>query len=239
MSIKNLFISCISLNLFAYLTIRLRPYIYKVKLFKPMIWNFKLSLLPFLIQFINIILILVIAQLVNVTQFGWLIPVAYIVFIVMQLIWLAYLPNSSYLITELNLTHREMDENEVPIWYDIVSVLSFALSGIVNTLANIVIIQFEALVLLDPNALSKSHSVNLWLSTIALTILVTIGIYLGRSIRFNTWDLLHPISFVKKLINHFKKPREIKNFILFVSLHSILFIILYVLFGVSDFFSFI
>lgn len=36
------------------------------------------------------------------------------------------------------MTHRLDDVVEVPIWYDLISVMSFALSGIINTLVNIV-----------------------------------------------------------------------------------------------------
>lgn len=232
MNILNLIFACFLLNVFAYLTIKLRPRIYGVELFKPMIWNFKLSLIPFLIQLLSLVIIgsmFYISSLLNIRFLGY---IGIIIFFILQCVWLVFLPNSTYLITELNLTHREVDSVEVPIWYDIVSVLSFALSGILNTLVNIVIIQLEIIVFLDPNSITKLYKYNFLLSTFILTIIVSIGVYLGRSIRFNTWDLLHPRSLIKKLVDYLKKDGEILNFVLFVVFHTFLLMILFVAFGI-------
>lgn len=55
MQFLTLFLSILLLNLFSYLTIKIRPRIYGTELFKPMLWNFKLSLLPFLIIIVDFI----------------------------------------------------------------------------------------------------------------------------------------------------------------------------------------
>lgn len=105
------------------------------------------------------------------------------------------LPNSGYLITELNMTHRLDDVVEVPIWYEIISVMSFALSGIINTLVNIVFLQLIFLVGVDPENITKKTFISFIITAIILNVLVAIGVYLGRQIRFNSWDVLHPKSF--------------------------------------------
>ena len=97
------------------------------------------------------------------------------------------------------MNHREKDEKEVPIWYDIVSILSFAMSGIVNTLANIVLIQLSFLIAFDPLTLSVSHYYMLFFSGFVIIVLIVIGMYVGRTMRLNSWDILHPLSFLKKL----------------------------------------
>lgn len=237
MSIVNLLSTCLFMNVFAYLTIRLRPAIYGVKLFKPMIWNFKLSLVPFLIQLISFALMMLLSALSAHFQINWLYYAGIVVFLILQLIWLVFLPNSTYLITELNLTHRQVDDKEVPIWYDIVSVLSFALSGIINTLVNIVILQLEILMVVDPKSITAKYQTSMFFGTVLLTIVVIIGVYLGRSIRFNTWDLLHPIGLIKKLITHIKKDGELMNLLLFVIFHTALLIILFLGFGLTNFFQ--
>lgn len=147
------------------------------------------------------------------------------------------MPNSGYLITELNLTHRTVDKTPVPIWYDIVSVLSFALSGIINTLSNIVIIQAAFLIFFDPTSLSKKNHILLFLSGFILIFLVSVGIYLGRAFRLNTWDLLHPLGFIKKLFNHFKDIAVLKDAVLFILFHTIFFMIIYVSLGIPFYFS--
>lgn len=239
MGFKTLFITVLLINTFAFLTIRLRPVLFKTKLFKPMIWNFKLSLLPMIILLVTLSLVGVIITVANTYEIFWMFNLAIPVLLVGVVLWLLMLPNSGYLITELNMTHRTNDADIVPIWYDIVSVSSFALSGIINTIANITIIQMLGLVLLDPDALTQKNRMMLLISGIIINMLVAIGVYLGRQIRFNSWDLLHPLSFIKKLGKHFNSKEVYKEFILFVSMHTIFFMIMYYALGVTNIFNFI
>lgn len=231
MNISHIFLATILMNTFAYLTIRLRPYLFKVKLFRPMLWNFKLSLLPFLIQIVSIATVLIGSIVASYSGWHWIYIFGFIVFGVLQVVWLLFLPNSAYLITELNLTHRDMDASEVPMWYDIVSILSFALSGILNTCLNIIMIQFEIIIFIDPVAYNHIFKRYMLLGTCVITFLVSIGIYLGRNIRFNTWDLVHPVSLIKKFGAHLSKEREAFNFLLFISLHTLFFLLMFLSFG--------
>lgn len=235
MYFSNLILSVILLNAFAYLTIKLRPRIFNVDLFNPMIKNFKLSLLPFLVILVSTILFVIMSYFGS--NYHWLYVLGQIIFVIGIGIWLLLLPNSGYLITELNLTHRDSDKNEVPIWYDIVSMTAFALSGIINTLANIVIIQFIGIVILDPQHLSGKYHFALIVTGLLINLLVSIGVYLGRTIRFNSWDILHITSFINKLYKNFKRPGEWRNFFLFVVFHTALFMIIYVVIGVPYYFN--
>jgi len=224
------------LNAFAFVTIKLRPGIFGVKVFKPMLWNFKLSIMPLLILLLNIGLFLALSFLRAQLNAPFILTVAYILFFVGLLIWLLFLPNSGYLITELNLTHRDADEKEVPIWYDIVSVLCFALSGIVNTLANIVIVQLSFLVAFDPLELTAQNYIVLFLSGFVIIFIIVIGIYLGRALRLNSWDVLHPGSLFRKLKVNFQKQGSLKEFALYIVINTIFFMIMYISFGVPFYF---
>ena len=236
MKFTTLFLGVLLLNLFALVTIKLRPRIFKVKIFKPMLWNFKLSILPLVIISVNILVTIALSYSSAYFQIGFLLVLARILFCVGLLVWLLFLPNSGYLITELNLTHRSEDKKEVPIWYDIVSVLSFALSGIVNVVANIAVLQLAFLVFFDPTVLTASDYWWLFLSGFGIILLIVVGIYLGRSIRFNSWDILHIGSFFKKLKNHFSRRGAIKEFVLYVSFNTIFFLIMYTVLGVPFYF---
>lgn len=236
MNILTLGLAVMCLNIFAYLTIRIRPLIYKTKLFRPMIWNIKLSVLPLLALIGNMFFLIVGRYISTLLNSQWLDTVVLIITTLLFLAWLLLLPNSGYLITELNLTHRDMDEVEVPIWYDIVSVLSLALSGIVNTLMCISLLQTYILIIFDPKELTSKNHLLLFAMAAGIIILVNIGIYLGRAIRFNSWDVLHPFSFIKKLIRHLRKPGEPKNAFLFILFHTLFFLIMYVAFGMPFYF---
>lgn len=227
-------IMVIILNLFAFLTIKLRPKLFNVKLFKPMIWNFKLSILPAIILLVDLAIFLAFRAIFGMRGNIFLDIISVIVLIIGFMLWLLVLPNSSYLITELNLTHRSQDEVEVPLWYDIVSVMAFALSGILNTVININIIQYTYIIALDPDVIRAQDKLFFYVSAIIINILISVGVYLGRYIRFNSWDVLKPISFIKMILSHFKEKGMIKNFILFVLFHSLFFIIIYFLFNADS-----
>lgn len=228
MRYANITMIVLLFNLLAYLLVRLRANIYNNKVFKPMIWNIKLSLLPILILLVGAIVGF--SFMIASTQFN--IPILFtmsgVVFIITLLLWLLFLPNSAYLITELNLTHRSMDENEVPIWYDIIAVLTLSLSGIFNTLLGIMTIQSFYLIYFDPTVITSLYKYTMNSMAVFVIILVSFGIYLGREIRFNSWDVMHPLQFIKKFSNHLKKKGETKNLFLFVTFHSIFFILMYI-----------
>lgn len=130
------------------------------------------------------------------------------------------------------MNHRDIEDVEVPIWYDIVSILSFALSGIVNTLGNVVIIQLTYLVYFDPSNITSNIRLLLLLSALLLNVLVSIGVYFGRYIRFNSWDVIKLSRFVSKMTTHFKEKGALRNFGLFILLHTVFFMIIYVMLGI-------
>lgn len=217
-------------NAFAYATIVLRPKLYDVKLFKPMIKNFKLSITPIFILIASIVSF-VLFRMIYVHSGNRIFDFIGITLGVLGLIlWILMLPNSSYLVTELNLTHRDMDENEVPIWYDIVSVLSFAMSGVFNTVVNILLIQYMVIIVFDPDVLTKVHYAIMLGSAVVFNLLAAVGVYLGRYVRFYSWDILKPKKFIGILKEHFSVEGSVKNFISFIVFHTIFFTLVYMLF---------
>ena len=207
-------------NLFAIGTIVIRPRLFHTKLFKPMIHNFKLSLIPVVILVGTILIQLFISWLGAVLQSNLVTSISLAVLVIGLIAWFLFLPNSGYLITELNLTHREVDKVEVPIWYDIISVLSLAISGVLNTALNILLLQFN---------INQINTPLFWILTWLIFLLLSFGIYLGRYIRFNTWDLLHPRMFVKKLVDHFSISKNRRDGFLFTLLYGIFLSMFYAL----------
>ncbi len=105
--------------------------------------------------------------------------------------WLFFLPNSPYLITDF--IHLS-DWYKVPIWYDIILFTSFAWNGI--------ILGFISLFLVE-EFLKKITSAKKSMMLINTCIFLScFGIYLGRYMRRNSWDLLaHPILLAGDLAN--------------------------------------
>ena len=103
-------------------------------------------------------------------------------------VWLLFIPNSPYILTDLfHLKFRD----PFPLWYDLVLVLSFALIGMIVFLKS----------LKDILALLKFH-VSPMLFTLLTPLvfwLIAFGLYLGRYLRFNSWNVVnHPFRLMRQ-----------------------------------------
>lgn len=93
--------------------------------------------------------------------------------------WLLFFPNALYIITDL--VHLEMDTS-VPKWFD--AILLFASSVVGLMMAFVSLYRVEKY--LEKNINKK------WLPMFILSILFlgSFGVYLGRFLRWNSWDII-------------------------------------------------
>lgn len=210
-----------AMNAYALLLIWLRASIFKTPVYRPMLLNIALSVAPLLVLIAILAALLTLVFVLPSTVLVW------VILLVGGAIWLLLLPNAGYLITELNMSHRREDD-PVPLWYDIVAVLTLTMSGVFNTLANVILAEIiVAVIVLDPNDNRIFLRPWTWIVAVVVLLLVSFGIYLGRYLRFNSWDLTHPTTFVRKLDTHFGERGRIGNVLLFCALHTIFFMIVY------------
>ena len=95
------------------------------------------------------------------------------------LIWLVFLPNAPYIITDfVHLTTRP----RIPLWYDIALLISCAGTGLLLGYTSIADVQA---------AITRRFSTFVgWVLVIAAVLLSGFGIYVGRFLRWNSWDML-------------------------------------------------
>ena len=101
-------------------------------------------------------------------------------------VWLLFLPNSFYILTDL--IHLSQSSNHL-VWFDLVVFSSYALIGF--TVGMISLIEFEKII--------KNYTSSLITHVIMpiICFLCGIGIYLGRILRYNSWDILsNPIKLI-------------------------------------------
>ena len=118
------------------------------------------------------------------------------VFISFLLCWLLFFPNSPYILTDFfHLRQRTL----VPLWFDWALILSFAWTGLVygfSSLADIELILTE-----------KFTKLNVTLLIIAFLFLSGFGVYIGRFLRWNSWDILNdPFSIGTDIIDRIIHP---------------------------------
>jgi len=94
-------------------------------------------------------------------------------------IWLLFFPNAPYILTDL--FHLKW-QSSMPIWFDLILILSFAWTGLL----------FGFFSLLDLEKMMQR-----WIDarivtaiSIVLMFVGSFGIYLGRYLRWNSWDIL-------------------------------------------------
>jgi uncharacterized membrane protein len=217
-------LAVILLNVYALLLVGARGPLFRTTVYRPMILNIGLSAAPAAVMLLTFLALIFNAGFASP---GWVRVTHAFILGIGGLIWLLLLPNSAYLITELNLSHRKKSE-DVPLWYDIILVLTLAMSGVMNALANIAIAHLVLMAMTNADPVNElSHTLTSNLGTILIIILVAFGIYLGRYIRFNSWDLAHPGSFFRKLATHFREAANLRMAFGFVLTHSVFLAIMY------------
>ncbi len=195
-----LFLSAIvALNLYAIALIVLRALVYRTRLYRPMLWNIWLSVLPMFILLAGFLTGAIFAQFDPLP--------ARIAWFAMGLLWLLMLLNASYLITELNLSHRE-EGDAVPLWYDIVLVISLAMSGVVNTVVNVLIVHVMVSLAVFGDSFDAITRPASWVAVGCVLLLLGLGMYLGRYLRVNSWDVKHPVGFARKVVSHFRSAQN-------------------------------
>jgi uncharacterized membrane protein len=95
-------------------------------------------------------------------------------------VWLIFFPNSPYIITDL--IHIANSTGVIPVWYDALMIFSFAMCGVYAGFLSLYIIYRSI-----KSTLAYLHGIAF---PAALFLLSAYGIYLGRILRWNSWDLV-------------------------------------------------
>jgi len=131
-----------------------------------LIWNLILALIPF-----GITSLITSNSSIEKSKIGfWLLFIC----------WFVFIPNAPYIITDLfhlRFTHS------FPIWFDLLLILSFAWNGLI--LCYLSIAEMQEVIQ------RKFSPIYGWIMSLSLLLLSGFGIYLGRYLRWNSWDLLN------------------------------------------------
>ncbi|TAL45160.1 MAG: DUF1361 domain-containing protein [Chitinophagaceae bacterium] len=111
-------------------------------------------------------------------------------------LWLLFIPNAPYIITDfLHLKHRQ----PIAYWYDILLLFSAALNGLLLGFASLLKVE-KFLV----NLYGKRTSRFLILCSFFLC---AFGIYMGRYLRWNSWDIItNPDDIASDILDRFINP---------------------------------
>ena len=113
--------------------------------------------------------------------------------------WLAFLPNAPYLATDLmHLRPRVY----VPLWFDVVLLLSCAVAGI--------LLGYISLAVVQQTLSARVGRAVAWIAVTAALFLSAFGIYLGRFRRWNSWEILtDPLTLLGDAAGRLIHPRTV------------------------------
>jgi uncharacterized membrane protein len=137
--------------------------------------------------------------------------------------WLLFFPNAPYIFTDLiHLTSRLRGH----FWVDLILILSFALTGLV--------VGFLSLFLMQGVVAQIAGRAASWVFIAVVAGLSGFGIYLGRFLRFNSWDILFQPLKLYRGIGHWAadplaNPATLAFPVLFATFLFIAYVMLYAL----------
>jgi uncharacterized membrane protein len=112
------------------------------------------------------------------------------------LLWLVFIPNSFYIITDLFHLGKY---DEAPRWFDLTLIFSFAWNGLVLGIVSVK--QMESIV---KCYFAPRYA---WLFIYTVMWLNALGIFIGRFLRFNSWDIItNPLSLINEIITMVVHP---------------------------------
>ena len=142
---------------------------------------------------------------------------------VSTLAWLVFFPNAPYLLTDFQ--HIAATTQDSLLWYDVIVLVWVAWTGLLLGMGSLYLMQE-----IITRVFNKTMG---WFFVIGATILSSIGVYLGRFLRWNSWDILQdPLPIAKDMAGIVRHPFSNLPTYVFTILFTLLILFMYVTFHV-------
>jgi uncharacterized membrane protein len=132
-----------------------------------LIWNLFLAWIPFMLAYF--------AHAVS-----WRRATLYLVIPFIAFLWLIFFPNAPYMLTDLQDLARRA--SGAPLWYDVIVIVWCSWTGMLLGLISLYLMQ-------DIIVRNFGRTPG-WVFVFAISALSSFGIYIGRFVRLNSWDIL-------------------------------------------------
>ncbi len=141
-----------------------------------------------------------------------------LLYLALFLCWLIFFPNSPYLVTDL--IHLAKRQN-VPLWYDMMLIFSYAWNGL--------ILGFTSLWIVQEFVQTRFGKVASWLVVSFSLAASGFGIYLGRFLRWNSWDLfVDPRGLAVVILDRVANPLAYRQTLAVTLLFSVFLAVAYI-----------
>jgi uncharacterized membrane protein len=169
-----------------------------------LIWNLFLAWIPFIIAYFIYTMTL---------NRQWV----YVVIPTAAFFWMIFFPNAPYILTDFQ--HLAGQWADLPVWYDVMTLIWFAFTGL--------LLGMVSLFLMQEIIRREFGRWAGWGFVTLVAVLSSAGIYMGRFLRWNSWDiLLNPSDIALYTIQGAQNPSL--QSIGFTGLFGALFLFLYI-----------
>jgi len=169
-----------------------------------LIWNLFLAWIPFVLAYLAYAL-------------SWRRRLVFFIIPIFALLWLIFFPNAPYILTDFQ--HLTDQAANVPVWFDVILLVWFSWTGFLLGVISLYLMQ---------NIIRREVGRTVgWVFVAVVSVLAGGGIYIGRFVRWNSWDFLsNPFGIASELLNQAMDP-SIRS-IGFISLYALFFLFVYV-----------
>ena len=133
-----------------------------------LVWNLFLAWIPFVLSYLAYTL-------------SWKKWLLYLVIPIAAFLWLIFFPNAPYILTDLQ--HLANESTTAPLWYDVIVLVWFSWTGLLLGLVSLYLMHD-----IIQRAFGRALG---WAFVFIVSGLSSFGVYLGRFVRFNSWDILN------------------------------------------------
>ena len=132
--------------------------------------------------------------------------------------WLVFFPNAPYILTDFQ--HLSQVTDGIPVWYDVILLIWFAWTGLLLGMVSLYLMQEIVARMLG--------NISGWFFVIVVTGLSSFGIYIGRFLRWNSWDAWNrPIPLALDIWDEIRHPLANKEAYGFTLMFTLLFLFIY------------
>jgi uncharacterized membrane protein len=146
---------------------RFRGFWYEEEGFTSLVWNLFLAWIPLIMAYT--------AWALSLGRKWLFVVIPFIAFI-----WLIFLPNAPYILTDFN--HLAEPNPNVPVWFDVMMLIWFSWTGLLLGIVSLYLMQ-------DIVRREFGRWVG-WIMVFIVSGLSSLGVYIGRFIHWNSWDIL-------------------------------------------------
>ena len=170
-----------------------------------LIWNLFLAWIPFGIAYF---------MYITTVQRRWL----YFILPASALLWLIFFPNAPYILTDFQ--HLSYAGSDIPVWYDVILLIWFAFTGLFLGMVSLFLMQE-----LVRREFGRWPG---WSFVLVVAGLTSVGVYMGRFLRWNSWDILGNFSNMARFTLYYLLHPTSRSLI-FASLFTSFFMFVYLL----------